>query len=82
MPHHVALSVAEIERFVVDGCVRLDNAFSGDLADSCRRILWLATGCREDEPSPKLARTMRRPAFASALISTSLEHSHPTAKRG
>jgi hypothetical protein len=51
MPHHVALSAAQIERFVVDGFVRIDDAFPRDLADSCRRVLWLATGCREDEPS-------------------------------
>jgi len=51
MPHHVPLSAAQIERFVVDGFVRIDDAFPRDLADSCRRILWLATGCRAEEPS-------------------------------
>ncbi|MCW5831120.1 MAG: phytanoyl-CoA dioxygenase family protein [Labilithrix sp.] len=51
MSHPVALSAAQIEGFVVDGFVRIDDAFPRELADSCRRILWLATGCREDEPS-------------------------------
>jgi Phytanoyl-CoA dioxygenase (PhyH) len=51
MPHPLALSAAQVEQFVVDGFVRVDHAFPRDLADACRRILWLATGCREDEPS-------------------------------
>ncbi|NVB79952.1 MAG: phytanoyl-CoA dioxygenase [Kofleriaceae bacterium] len=51
MSHHLALSAAQVEQFVLDGFVRVDDAFSRDIADSCRRVLWLATGCREDEPS-------------------------------
>jgi len=47
----VALSAAEIAAFVDDGFVRIDGAFSRDLADACRRVLWLATGCAEDAPS-------------------------------
>jgi hypothetical protein len=46
-----ALSAAQVERFVHDGFVRIDGAFSRELADACRRILWLATGCAEDQPS-------------------------------
>lgn len=52
MPHRdVALSAAQIEQFVRDGFVRLDEAVPRDLADEIRRILWLATGCAEDAPS-------------------------------
>jgi hypothetical protein len=51
MPRHVALSAAQIEQFVVDGFVRIDEAFSRNLAERCRRILWLATGFAEDAPS-------------------------------
>jgi hypothetical protein len=40
-----------IEQFMADGFVRLDDAFPRALAKSCRDILWLATGCREDDPS-------------------------------
>ena len=43
-----ALSAAQIEEFVLDGFVRIDEAFPRALADACRRILWLATGCAED----------------------------------
>jgi hypothetical protein len=47
----VALSAGQIERFVHDGFVRIDEAFPRELADACRRILWLATGCAEDAPA-------------------------------
>lgn len=52
MPHHDgALSAAQIEQFTRDGFVRIDEAFSRELADACRRVLWLATGCAEDAPA-------------------------------
>lgn len=47
----LALSAAQIEQFVHDGFVRIDGAFPRELADACRSILWLATGCAEDQPS-------------------------------
>lgn len=45
-----ALTRAEIDSFVTDGFVRLDSAFSSDLADECRDLLWQATGLRPDAP--------------------------------
>jgi hypothetical protein len=47
----VALSAAQIEQFVLRGLVRIDEAFTRDLADACRRVLWLATGCAENTPA-------------------------------
>ena len=41
----------DVERFVRDGAVRLDAAFPREVADECRRLLWAATGCAEDDPS-------------------------------
>lgn len=46
-----ALSVAQIERFIVEGFIRIDDAFPRELADACRQVLWRATGCTEDDPS-------------------------------
>src|ERR1700712_3076698 len=46
-----ALSPAQIEGFIADGFVRLDNAFPRTLADECRSILWTRTGCNPDDPS-------------------------------
>lgn len=40
-----ALGKSQIERFVEDGFVRLDDAFSRELADKGREILWRETGC-------------------------------------
>lgn len=68
MPHHdVALSAAQIAQFVHDGFVRIDEAFPRDLADACRRVLWLATGCAEDAPS-----TWTRPVVRIGEISNPL----------
>lgn len=52
MPHRdVAVCAAQLEQFVLDGFIRIDEAFPRDLADECRRLLWRATGCAEDAPS-------------------------------
>ena len=45
------LTDGDVERFVRDGAVRLDGAFPRELADECRRLLWAATGCDEDDPT-------------------------------
>lgn len=45
-----ALSAAQIDAFVTDGVVRLDGAFSTELAAACRALLWRATGL--DPASP------------------------------
>lgn len=44
------LSAAQIEQFVRDGFLRIDDAFPRALGDACRRTLWLASGCAEDAP--------------------------------
>ncbi|MEQ1771237.1 MAG: phytanoyl-CoA dioxygenase [Devosia sp.] len=52
MPNsNLSLSPAQIESFIADGFVRIDNAFSTETADQCRSILWQATGCDPDDPS-------------------------------
>src|SRR5262245_17545779 len=44
-----ALSDAQIDQFVQDGFVRLDDAFPRRLADEARAILWRDTGCDPDD---------------------------------
>jgi Phytanoyl-CoA dioxygenase (PhyH) len=51
-----ALSDAQIDQFVQDGFVRLDNAFPRRLADEGRAILWRDTGC-----DPNDSKTWTRP---------------------
>ena len=46
-----ALSPAQIDQFITDGFVRLDNAFPRELADAGRAILWADTGCDPDDPA-------------------------------
>ncbi|SEQ05306.1 Phytanoyl-CoA dioxygenase (PhyH) [Devosia sp. YR412] len=46
-----ALSAAQIDQFITQGFVRLDNAFSADLAERARAILWAATGCNQNDRS-------------------------------
>lgn len=46
-----ALSAAQIDSFITDGFVRIDNAFPGELADTGRAILWAATGCNREDKS-------------------------------
>lgn len=45
------LDQAQIDAFIADGFVRIDNAFSHDLAAEGRDILWAATGCNRDDRS-------------------------------
>jgi hypothetical protein len=35
----------DVDRFIREGFVRVDGAFSSSLADECRAILWQETGC-------------------------------------
>lgn len=52
MPDSIhALSAAQLDAFITDGFVRIDNAFPRDLADQGRAILWKATGCDPDDPA-------------------------------
>lgn len=46
-----ALTAAQIHAFITDGFVRIDNAFSADLAAQGRAILWANTGCDPNDPT-------------------------------
>lgn len=39
------LTSEQIEQFIINGYVRVEQAFSRELADKCREILWADTGC-------------------------------------
>lgn len=52
MPSHfAALSQAQISAFITDGFIRIDNAFSREVADEGRAILWRDTGCDPNDPA-------------------------------
>ncbi|WP_338874845.1 phytanoyl-CoA dioxygenase family protein [Spirosoma sp. SC4-14] len=42
---------SQIEQFINDGFLRIDNAFPEELAEQGRAILWKDTGCDPDKPS-------------------------------
>lgn len=78
MVHHRALTAAHVHSFIHDGFVRIDDAFPRQLADDCRRILWLATGCAEDAPSTWTRPVVRvgeipHPLFRQAASTPALE---------
>ena len=44
------LSESQIEQFVEDGFIKIENAFSQDIAAAARDILWKDTGCDPNNP--------------------------------
>ncbi|WP_256003411.1 phytanoyl-CoA dioxygenase family protein [Pedobacter deserti] len=48
---HNTLSTQQIQSFITDGFIRLDNAFSADLAAQAREILWKDIPAKPDDPS-------------------------------
>ena len=46
-----ALNDAQIEQFIQDGFVKIERAFSRELADEGRAILWRDMPCDPDDPS-------------------------------
>lgn len=72
------LSDAQIASFIADGFVRIDNAFSADLAAECRAILWRDTGARPDDPSTWTRPVVRLGMYAQppfrAAANTSVLH--------
>jgi hypothetical protein len=47
----MALDPEQVRRFIDDGFLRLEQAFSHELADECRNILWRDTGCDPHDPA-------------------------------
>ena len=47
---HIGLTDQQVQAFIDDGFVKLENAFSTDLAKQCRDELWVDIGLSPDEP--------------------------------
>ena len=67
----MSLSTDEIEGFIGDGFVRLDEAFPAALAEECRAILWRDTGLSPSDPATWTQPVVRlgmydQPCFAQA----------------
>src|SRR5687768_8582660 len=53
------LSSNQLNAFIREGFLRLENAFSRDIAGECRNILWKATGCDPNNPDTWKAPVIR-----------------------
>lgn len=45
------LTIEQIHHFVIDGFIKIENAFSTEVADDCRALLWKATPCDPHKPA-------------------------------
>ncbi len=68
----LALSQAQIDSFIDDGFVRIDDAFPRVVADDCRAILWSLTGCDPDNQSTWTRPVIRIHACEDAPFSASV----------
>jgi len=58
-----ALSDAQIQQFIQDGFVRIDQAFPRELADQAREIMWRDLPCDPDEPATWTKPVIRLPGY-------------------
>jgi hypothetical protein len=59
-----ALSEAQVEKFIQEGFVRIEQAFDRALAEECRAILWSQVGFAPDDPSSWTKPVVRLGQFA------------------
>lgn len=62
----MSLTAVQVERFVTEGFVKLEGAFSAEVGEECRRELWQASGCDPDDPTTWTQPVVRLDAFATA----------------
>ena len=74
----MALTKAQIEQFLRDGFVRIDNAFSREVADEARERLWRESGCDPNDRSTWTQPVIRLAGFGggpfAAAVSTPALH--------
>lgn len=59
MPSKTALTPAHVDQFVEEGYVRLNGAFSKEIATECRDLLWKETGCNPADPTTWVSPVIR-----------------------
>lgn len=62
---HIGLTQHQIQSFIADGFVKIENAFSADLAKKGRDELWADIGLSPDEPE-KWVQPVVRVGFKSS----------------
>lgn len=61
----VSLTADQVEQFVHDGFVKIEQAFPADVGERCQEELWAATGCTRDDPSTWTEPVIRLGGFAT-----------------
>ena len=73
-----ALDAAQIQQFIRDGFVRIDNAFPRELAEAARVIMWRDLPCSEHDPATWTRPVVRLPYYGhppfQAAINTAVLH--------
>src|SRR5919201_3714380 len=62
------LTPEAVERFVEDGFVRLEGAFSRSVADECRALLWAETGADPADTSTWTRPVIRLPVSDATVF--------------
>lgn len=60
------LSPAQLNSFIADGFVRIDNAFTPEVAAECRAILWRDAGVDPDDPATWTRPVIRLGGYSQA----------------
>jgi hypothetical protein len=63
-----ALTDIQVQEFIANGFVRLDQAFPGALADEGRELLWRDTGCDPHDPTTWRQPVVRLGDYAHPLF--------------
>lgn len=63
--NHVDLTPDQVQSFIDDGFIKIENAFSADLAEQCREELWAEIGLSPDEPASWMQPVVRVASKAS-----------------
>lgn len=64
--HNLGLTARQVNQFIEQGFVRLDEAFPSDLAATCRAALWSQIGLSPDRPQDWTSPVVRVPFMAAA----------------
>ncbi|HEY0621948.1 phytanoyl-CoA dioxygenase family protein [Sphingomonas sp.] len=67
-PNAPGLSPAQINAFITDGFVRIDNAFPRDLAEQAAALLWRDAGCDPADPASWHAPVIRLGHYAQPVF--------------
>lgn len=64
----MALSEKEVSKFIEHGFVKIEDAFSKELAKECLAILWRDTGCEANSPTTWTKPVIRLGEYHDAAI--------------